>query len=198
MPVLLVISYPVLVHLSVLFGWPVLQAIALTCLTAGFSLGGLKQGNPYLWCLVIFVCITTISLSLLDVSIYLLYIPPVAIPLLLFCVFSFTLLPGKEPIVTAIGEASRGPLSKEMRSYTKIVTWMWSVIFLILITLGVALPLTGNQLLWSWTTSVWNYAVVGLIFLGEFIYRIWRFPDHDHPNFIEYIKIVVTANVSRP
>ena len=198
MPVFLVVSYPILVHLSVLLGWPFLQAIALTCLTAGFSLGELKRGNPYVWCLLVSVCAVTVSLSLLDASIYLLYIPPVAIPLLLFGVFSLTLLPGKEPIITAIGEASRGPLSKEVRSYTKKVTGMWSVIFLIMIILGVALPLAGNQLLWSWTTSVWNYAVVGLIFLGEFIYRIWRFPDHDHPNFIEYIKIVVTANASRP
>ncbi len=197
MPVFLVICYPLLVHLSVIYDQPLLQAMALTCLAMAFSLSGLLRGNIYLWLMLLAVCGGSISLALMDAALYLLYVPPIALPLLLFVVFASTLMPGKEALVTAIGEASRGPLGTKMRRYTRVVTAVWAGIFLLMVLVASLLPLTGNQVLWSWVTSIWNYVVVAVFFVGEFWLRQWLFPDHDHPGFIEYIKIVVAANVSR-
>lgn len=197
MQVLLVVLYPLLVHLSIVLGLPLLQAIALVSLAAGFCFGGLKNGNVGLWLFLLLLAAVAIPLSLLDVTLYLLYVPPVALPLLLAVVFGNTLLPGREPLVTAIGEASRGPLSPEMRRYSRGVTTLWTAFFFLMVVVAVALAFAGRPELWSWVTSIINYLLVGVLFLGEFFFRKWRFPDHNHPGFFEYVRIVVQSQARR-
>ncbi len=97
----------------------------------------------------------------------------------------------------AIGEASRGPLSPAMRKYTKIVTISWAVAFCCMAIVAVILAIWADVTVWSWVTSVGNYLLIGLMVWGEFLLRKLVFPDHDHPGFIEYIQIVVSANVAK-
>jgi uncharacterized membrane protein len=197
MQVLLVVLYPLLVHLSIVLGLPILQALALVSLAAGFCYGGLKNGNIGLWLFLVALAAVAVPLALADITLYLLYVPPVALPLLLAVVFGNTLLPGREPLVTAIGEASRGPLSAEMRSYSRHVTILWTAVFCLMAVEAFALTITGHPELWSWVTSIINYLLVGVLFLGEFLYRKKRFPDHNHPGFLEYVRIVVHSQARR-
>lgn len=197
MQIVLVVLYPLLVHLSVLLNLPLLQALALISLVAGFTYQGLRNRNGFLWALLLLIAALLLLLAAINSTIYLLYVPPVALPLLLAVVFINTLLPGKEPLVTAIGEASRGPLSAEMRRYTRGVTTLWAAVFCLMVLEAFVLALAGRPQLWSWVTSILNYLLIGILFLGEFIFRKWRFPDHNHPGFVEYIKIVVHANAAK-
>ena len=189
----LLFAYPICVHLSVLLNTPLLQAVALSCLACGIAmLTKIKIWAALLLCLIIAVFF---ALAYLNAAIFLLYIPPIAIPIFLLIGFGSSLLTGREPLVTAIGEASRGPLSLEMREYTKRITQLWALLLGLIATANLTLAIIGNALLWSTMTSFGNYCLIGFVFISEFNYRKMRFKDHDHPSFFDYIKIVATSHV---
>jgi uncharacterized membrane protein len=194
-PVVLVIFYPLLVHLSIVLNVPPLQALAISFFLGGILYKPLLRFELTPWLVLIAVTLFVLLLSYINVSVYLLYVPPVLIPLLLLFVFGRTLINGREPLVTAIGEASRGPLSTEMRIYTRRVTQFWCAIFIMMALWSLILPLLAHPKTWSWFTNIINYGLVGILFVGEFILRKKIFPTHNHPNFIEYLRIIATANI---
>ncbi len=197
MPVALILSYPLLVHLAVWLELPVIQVLALLVLALGLFLPGLRQGSRFTWGLFFLVLVLLCTVGYLDIAIYLLYLPPVVIPLLFWGVFLHSLLPGKVPLVTAIGERARGPLSAQMRRYTRGVTLMWTVFFAVLALWSALLPWLLTNMQWSLFTNFINYLLVVLLFVAEFVYRKWRFQDHDHPGFLDYLKIVVNADIRK-
>ncbi len=153
--------------------------------------------QPIAWGFFLSICSISALLAYYDSALFLLYVPPVALPIIIGSVFIASLLPGKEPLVTAIGEASRGPLSLEMRRYTKGVTIFWAITLALLTLIHLVLPIMGETELWSWMTNLGTYLIIGLLFLLEFLLRKQLFPDHDHPGFFEYIQIVVSSNVRK-
>ncbi len=191
----LIISYPVLVHASILFDQPRLQSVAIVCFAAGILFKPLSERRRFAWLLLGLSVIVAGLLSYLNATLLLLYLPPILFPLMMLTVFGRTLMPGREPLVTAIGEQARGPLCDGMRRYTRHVTVLWCGVFLLMTASAVILPWLEDKSLWSWFTNVISYAFVGVLFLGEFLLRKRLFPDHDHPGFIEYLRIIITADV---
>ncbi|MEE8059384.1 MAG: AMP-binding protein, partial [Pseudomonadales bacterium] len=41
------------------------------------------------------------------------------------------------------------------------------------------------------------YLFAGTVFIGEYLFRRYRFKDHDHPSFIDYLCIVARANIRK-
>ncbi len=197
MPVALILCYPLLVHLAVWLKQPMIQVLALLVLALGLLWPGLRQGRRFPWVLFLVALVLAGAVGHMDIAIYLLYVPPVVIPLLFWAVFFRSLLPGQTPLVTAIGEQARGPLSEQMRSYTWGVTLMWTIVFAAMALWSALLPWLATDTLWSLFTNFINYMVVALLFGVEFLYRKRRFRDHDHPGFADYLKIVVNANVRK-
>jgi len=191
----LIILYPLLAHSAVLFKLPILTGVALISLSAAILLGGLKQRQWLVWLAFIAIAAISLTLASYNKAIYMLYVPPIVISLVFFIVFFNTLLPGKEPLVTDIGEKSRGPLSPEMRRYTKGVTILWAIACGAMFLSSVLLPVFASHETWSLFANLLNYAILAILFFVEFVYRCWRFPDHNHPGFIDYIKIVIDADV---
>jgi len=189
----LLLSYPLLVHLAVWFDLPGLEFLALFFLILRLLLPGLKRHRLLTWGLFLVVLAALCAVSYLDITIYFLYLPPVLISLLFFSVFLHSLLPKHVPLVTAIGERARGPLSAEMRSYTWSVTLIWTVFFALMALWSALLPWLASVEIWSLFTNFVNYILVALLFTAEFMYRKWRFQEHDHPGFIDYFKIVANA-----
>lgn len=189
----LFIAYPFLVHFSIIFQSSLLQTISLCIFLIGVSLTARIKRIGL--ALVASLIILSIILSQFSASIILLYVPPIIIPIFIAIGFLTSLQAGREPIVTAIGEASRGPLSQPMRKYTKQVTQLWTGLLITMAITNFSLALIGNDVLWSFITSFLNYVIIIVVFISEFIYRKIRFKDHNHPSFIEYIKIVTTTNV---
>lgn len=122
------------------------------------------------------------------------FLVPVIVHGLVGWVFLRSLLPGREPLVTAIGRRARGVLPEPMQQYTRQVTWLWAGLFVCLLLLSIVLPFV-SVVLWSWGTNVLNYALIALLLAGEFAWRRRQFPSHDHPSFINYLRIVVQADV---
>lgn len=197
MPVALTLSYPLLVHLAVWLELPVIKIVALLVLALGILLPGLLKRSPLTWGIFSLIMLMLGTIYYLDDAIYLLYLPPIIIPMLLGSVFLRTLLPGETPLVTIIAERARGPLPEEMRRYTWRVTLMWGSFFVAMLLWSALLPWLTTVMLWSLFTNFLNYLMAALLFVGEYIYRRWRFQDYDHPGFIDYIKIVVRADIRK-
>lgn len=191
----LVVAYPLLVHVSLVFAIPMLIFIAPLVFLTGAFWYGLISRKPLAWLLFTVSCASILLLEYLGLTLYLLYLPPILLPLLLLYIFGRTLVNGREPLITAIGEAARGPLSTAMRRYTRRLTLLWCVVFATMIIWSAILPWLEQPELWSWFTNVINYGVVGILFFGEFMLRKKIFPDHNHPVFFEYLRIIARARV---
>ena len=195
MPFILVVLYPILVHLSLMMDVPQLQVLAIVCFATGILFKSLARGQKSAWVAWIIIVTIAVGFGYFNITLYALYLPPILLPLLLLFAFGRTLLPGQIPLITNIGETSRGPLSEAMRHYTRRLTQFWCVIFLVMTGWSLMLPFFKQPELWSWFTNVINYGLVGGLFTGEFIVRKYLFPEHNHPNFIEYLRIVAKANI---
>lgn len=193
----LLIAYPVFAHLGVMLEQPILQIIAISSLATGIFYDGLKALKISAWISVIGITAVSAGLGIFYKPTYLLFLPPIALPLLVSWGFLRTLFPGETPLVTAIGEKARGQFSPEMRVYTRHVTILWAACLLMMASWAILLPLFGSLELWSIFTNIVNHALVFSLFVGEFTYRKWRFRDHDHPGFIEYLRIVFRAQGTR-
>ena len=194
-PFVLIAAYPLLVHISLVCAAPQLLYIAPLLFLAGICWQGLCNRNAVVWLIFSTISAAILLLEYLNLTLYLLFVPPVAIPLLLLVVFGRTLIAGREPLITAIGEAARGPLSAAMRHYTRRLTQAWCLVFLTMIIWSAVLPWLEQPELWSWFTNIINYGVVGILFVGEFILRKKLFPSHNHPGFFEYLRIIARANI---
>ncbi len=197
MQIALILFYPLLVHISVVMQTPYLRAAALVVLALAILYRPLKRASAMAWVLLLAVAAGSVPGLFFGFTGFVLYLPPVVIPVLLLTVFGETLRPGHTPLVTAIGEKARGPLPAEMRRYTRAVTLMWCLVFASMATVAAALPWLASQEIWSLFTNLLNYVFVGVLLFAEFLYRKYRFPDHDHPNLQQYIKIVISANIGK-
>lgn len=196
-PIALIVAYPILVHASLLFALPRLQIVAIIVVLLGVFWSGLLQLRPYPWLGFSALVAAVLALDYWGLTLYLLYLPPILIPLALLVFFGRTLLPGREPLITAIGEAARGPLSPAMRKYTRSLTQLWCFVFLAMMLWSAILPWLAQPALWSWFTNIVNYGFVSVLFVGEFMLRKKLFPEHNHPGFIEYIHIIIQSNIRR-
>lgn len=133
----------------------------------------------------------------LAIDALLIRLPPLFILGLIASVFWTSLLPGREALVTAMGEKHRGPLSARMRAYTQGVTIFWAIFLLGQFALTLYFSIYGPEWVWALFTNAVNYLSVAMVFVAEYLIRRWRFPEHDHPSFIDYVKIVVSSNVRK-
>lgn len=191
MQAILIVAYPIVLHFGVILEQPVLMLLAMSFLSLGLSYKGVLRLDPLTWGIVTLINAIFFSLFWFDLVNYIVLLPPLVVPVLLFFTFGRTLLPDSIPLVTDIGERARGPLDEAMRTYTRHVTQAWTLIFLLLFLEALALTLWTRLETWSWFTNLFNHLIVGSAFLGEFILRKRRFPDHDHPGFLDYLKIVI-------
>lgn len=197
MQIALLCGYPLCMHLAVTLELPLFRALAIGLLSAGILYRGLRNRHPGSWLCFGAIVGITIIIANIEYSKYLFYIPPVLVPALIAGIFISTLLPGKEPLVTAIGEQARGPLSPEMRRYTKSVTRMWAWFLSIMTVWSALLPWLAEPWLWSLVTNFLNYILVAIVFVGEFMVRRKRFTEHNHPSFKEYLKIVTKSKIRK-
>lgn len=186
----LIISYPAIAHLSILLHKPELHLIAFYLVLTGVLWQGLIKPNKRVWIWFLLIGLSFYLLSLWRLDIYLLYAPSLLVPLLLLIYFGKTLHKNEVPLITAIADAARGPLTAAMQIYTRRLTQAWCLIFILLIIETIILLTFFSLSAWSWITNFINYILLAIIFVGEFEFRKKKFPDHNHPTFWDYIKII--------
>ena len=92
--------------------------------------------------------------------------------------FGRTLLRGREALITGVARRVHGSLAPEIEAYTRRVTLAWCGFFaaqIIVSGLLLALAPLGT---WSLFVTVLNVPLLALMFAGEYLYRVVRYPDH--------------------
>lgn len=192
-----ILAYPVLVHLSILFAQPVLAGLALFVLYASFILKPLASLRPWAWFSLIVAVAACALLVQQDAARYVLYLPPIVLPLALLAWWAPTLRPGRMPFITGIATAIRGPLPADYAAHTRAATWLWVFTFALSALAAAGFALWAGPEAWSLLTNFLNPLLVGLVFAGEYVYRRLRFRHLEHPGFIEFIRLAVKAG-ARP
>ncbi len=191
------LSYPLLVHLAIIRSEPVLLLLAIILLIFGLLLFRLKAGAIDAWLIFIAVLISAGVTYHFSLLLYVSFAPPVVLPLLLFYIFGRTLLRGETPLVTRIGQEARGPLGSPLERYTRRVTQLWTCFFLFSAVFSLCLAIFASAYLWSIYTNFISYILTAILFAGEFVWRKTKFQQHDHPSFIDYVKIVVRSQMKK-
>jgi uncharacterized membrane protein len=131
---------------------------------------------------------------------YAVFVPPVAVNLVLLWFFGRTLVPGREPLVTAIARFVRGTLAPELARYTRRVTWAWCGFFAANAAISLALAAAAPLAAWSLYANVLAYPLVAVMFVAEYAYRRRRFPALPHVPPLALLQRLVQAGYfgSRP
>ncbi len=103
---------------------------------------------------------------------------PTLIQLALMHFFGKTLLTGKGPTLIerfVSYEFSEIPL--EIVRYCRQLTWIWTGFFAFNAIVCSALGLWGQTAWWAFYTGILIFVLTGLLMVGEYIYRHYRFPN---------------------
>lgn len=188
--------YPLLVYVALSSGHRGL-AVAAAGLVALTILR-----SPRLRLIVVIACLSLGALLSYSTTTWpgvqaLAFAPPVLINLGIAWLFGRTLLPGREPLISTFARFEQGgTLPADLGPYTRRLTLIWAVFTASMALVSVMLAALGWLVAWSWFTGVINYALVVLLFVGEWRYRRWRFAHHRHFSLLEmrqYLKLLPAA-----
>lgn len=192
-----ILAYPVLVHLSVLLAQPALAGVALVALFASFVFKPLAARRFWAWASLAAAGAVSAFLVQQDAARFLLYLPPIVLPLALMAWWAPTLRRGRTPFVTGMATAIRGTLPADYAAYTRGVTWLWVWTFALLSAAAAGFALWADAHAWSLFTNFLNPLLIAGVFAGEYLYRRLRFRHLEHPGFFEFIRLAAKAG-ARP
>jgi uncharacterized membrane protein len=182
--VVLACACPLALHAAVLHGNPWLVALISAAIAANFIWLAARKALP--WWLIVAVGGAALAAASLDrqIAARLAFLPPILIYVFLGWAFARTLVPGREPLVTRIARLVReGELPGALVLHTRRVTWLWAVALALMAAISLALARFAEPATWSFFTNILSYALLGLLFVLEYLYRRVRYPEirHDTP-----------------
>jgi uncharacterized membrane protein len=104
--------------------------------------------------------------------------------------FGYSLLPGREAILTRVVNAVRGPLPSDLLVHTRRVTFAWCCFFAAQLVISVALYLCAPLEVWSFFINVLNLPLVLIMFILEGLYRFFRFRDFPMDSLTDIMRVV--------
>ena len=131
---------------------------------------------------------------------FIIYAPPLAAFAFMAYFFHRTLLPVSEPLITRIARLEDPELPRDVLVYTRRLTRAWALCFMLLF--GLALLLAPLLALDDWSRWVHGlgYVLPVTLFLGEYAYRHYRFPNRPHSSLLVQVRniIAVSKEAARP
>lgn len=191
---------PIAIHVALVTGkWPALVFVipALQLLGMGAALLA-RRGSRRHWvtasAAALLVSLAFVGISRLDLA-SLPGIPHALAYSSFLAVFGFSLLPGREPVLTRLVLKIRGPLPPELLAYTRHVTAAWCCFFTAQLALSLTLFLVAPLAVWSLFINVLNLPLVVAMFAIEYAYRVVRFPNFRHDRLSDFSKFA--AEISK-
>jgi len=181
-------AYPAVAH----FGKP-MTALALLAALVAYLLAAAWIHHPVRWLAPPAVGCAVYWLA--PPAEWLLFIPPIAINLALAWLFGRTLLRGRVPLISRFALMEQETLSPEVAGYTRLLTWLWTALFVAAAAISLVLAVSGHHDAWSLFTNLINYLLVGALFLGEFAYRRVRFRNYRHHSPLQLLRNVRRAKL---
>jgi uncharacterized membrane protein len=191
------VASSILIHVAVMGATPTLEWLALVSLVfVPFSLP-LIALRLRAWLIFAAICAALWWLVEYGGGRPLLYLPSILIPAALAWFFGRTLVAGRQPLITSVALAARPATPDYLLKYSRRLTELWTGIFIAMTLWDLLLAALASREAWSFMANGANYLVIGATVAFEYLYRRWRFRDYDHPGFVEYMRIVVTADPRR-
>ncbi len=184
---LLLLTYPFLTQTLAASGWGGLLPLAV----AGWLLWrGWRDQGPTRWVWL------GLGLALFGGSLWLgpkitRWVPAVAFGLVAWG-FGRTLV-HPPPLIERMVRLTFQDIPPYLLAYTRRLTWIWTLFFLIATAVSTGLTLTGSEHGWLWFHGIGVYLAMAGLLGGEYSYRRWRFPELDrapppHETLREIIK----------
>ena len=151
----------------------ILAALQFGCaavLAARASRGGGARAAWLLPCLALPACLAIPRPDLVGA----LLASHTALYLGLAALFGTSLLPGRTPLVTAMAQEVEPRLTLRMRTYTRQVTWLWTLYGPVQIAVSLLLLALAPLRVWSLFINLLDLPLLACVFLGEFAVRRWR------------------------
>ena len=201
--VLGIIAYQVLVHLALTMSNADPVRVALLVLPvvalAGWIL--LRSSHRLLWLLILTSAAGATFLlahgeGLGFAAVY--GVPHAAAYLFMLWLFGRTLVHGEEPLITRLSRQVRGVLPAYMETYTRRLTWAWCVFFAAQLAASALLLKFGSVETWSLFINVLNFPLVGLMFVGDYLYRVVRYREFPQSSIAEAVQAYAKDRLSSP
>ena len=190
--VLLLLSYPFLTHAAVTTGLAYLAWTAWLCVAALVVLS-----FPGQWGLAGFALLAAAPLVADPDA--LLKFPPIIINLALAVWFGRTLAPGEEPMISWFARLVRATeLPPELARYTRRSTAMWTAFFVSMAAAAAALAVLATPQTWSLFSNGIDYLLVGVLFVGEYVFRRMRYRHHSHRSLADVVRTVARSGRLAP
>jgi uncharacterized membrane protein len=188
------LSFPLVVHLSILADNPVWSIYWLAILLLLHLLKKLSERNALSGGMYTMIAASSI-LVLIATSGHggVIYLLPILINLALLVVFARSLLPGEVPLITHFATRMDGALSVTAIQYTRSVTVVWSVYFFAMTVVGVLLAAFAPVEVWSYVVNCLQYVLIPLIFIAEFLVRRHVLRNEVVYGFGTFIKRLLTT-----
>ncbi len=196
----LIILYPLTTHFSMVIGDPnpslFLLLLGVLLVSTGLFLSHRYKASAY----VLFgaMGLYFAAYYIFSNHITILFIPPLLGSLFLLWLFGRSLAPGRTALISQFANAYHGELPPPVALYTRRVTMIWTVYFAVfavsVLYLGFISPSSGG----SFYINLFNYMMIALLLVGEYLIRINRFKDLQHPSFIGFIRLLNDTRLYLP
>ena len=197
----LVLLYPLLAHAAAVQGDPRLAALALGDILLVLLLDGLLAGRLRPLLLLLLAIPGLVLLSRTPLAMMPMLVMPAVLLATVALGFARTLRAGRTPLIASIIEVLEGEdavtLPAKLSRYARGLTRAWAILLGslalvnlllalcavpggVLASLGIDPPITVSNTQWSWFANGFNYGIVALFFVIEFIVRRCTFPEREH------------------
>ena len=122
------------------------------------------------------------------------YAPPLAAFAFMAFFFYRTLRPGSEPLITRVARMEHPDLPADMARHARMLTWAWSLCFMLLFVVALVLAPLLQLDVWSRWVHGLGYILPGALFLGEYAYRHYRFRERQHGSLLVLIPNIVKVS----
>lgn len=177
---ILLILYPAVVYYGLTNGMTWLGLLLLVLFFIYKSLFVAKKR----WHSVIIVCMLSLGAWLLQATTVKLI--PIVIHVSLFLVF-YQSLRVKKPIIERFARLDFPAFPEGMAKHCWQITQVWVFFFLFNIIFNIILVTWASDELWAIYNGVLVYGFIGLLVIGEYIWRSIKFPDLIMPSFKETV-----------
>ncbi|MEO6024528.1 MAG: hypothetical protein ABIP64_15720 [Burkholderiales bacterium] len=201
--VLVVIAYPLVLHQFVLKNASGVVGVGLSIIPLILGvLWQIRHSRHRIMLAIGIIALTLLGLyawqiKLIDFSAAY-FLPHVLMYLALMAFFGHTLLPGRQALITRLALGIHGgDLPPEIIRYTRQITWVWTLFFAATALLSWLLYRYATLDVWSWFANVMSLPLSVALFVGEYWFRLRRFPDFDHIPLLKGIQVMVKPDAPK-
>lgn len=196
----LIILYPLTAHFSVFVGDPnpalFLLLLGVMLVSTGLFLRERYKASAY--CLFGAMGLYFLAYYIFSDHFTILYIPPLLVSLFLVWLFGRSLARGRMALISQVAQAYHGELPPSLALYTRRLTMVWTVYFALFAAGVFYLGFISSESGWSFYINLFNYSAIAVLLVGEYLVRIYRFKDLQHPSFFGFLRLLNDTRLYLP